>query len=187
MSSIPLVILPHLVPFLVSELTGKIHRDSNLYGKQVPIYISSSLGGVICAVNNAQVQNKEVKYYLVLNHVAGALSSHCTGSIHDQKGNIIQTDARGNKLVNDLLDNMLRTALYFWVSGSVDSNEAKKSVQQAIESFMHNYKLYDHDYSLQQLRRLYYESLRKKSKLSQFQKVIPHTSIHASFYVTKKD
>lgn len=172
----PAIIQPHLVPFLLEEFQQYVPRkrkDDDIelppvedpLHKKVLIVRSSTLGQVICQ----QLHDYKDHVYLILQAVPGGLSTHYYGFLCDKDEQVLDTTPAGSKMINDLIEDVMRTCLVFYVIGNLKGTEDDDVVQASIEQFMLRYDLYDFEFNIQQFRQMYYRSRKRNNLLHRFQ------------------
>lgn len=161
MTKIPAVIHPHLLPFFYEEFAGKeFNYGDKSFQKLISINRASPLGSLIY-----QFSDSKNKIYLHITSVPGALRSHFYGYLTCNANNPITMSPSACQCINDMLEDMMRTALVFYVMGAAKHKKEDKRIHKAIEAFMCRYSLYDFDYNVEQLRMVYYRAKRSDNHL----------------------
>lgn len=158
MTKVPAVIHAHLLPFFYEEFAGKFSYEDKSFEKLVRIKRGSPLGTLIY-----ELCDTKHHIYLRITSIPGALRSHFFGYLTINADDPIKLSPAKCQCINDLLEDMMRTALVFWVLGATNSSSDKKAIKGVIESFMGRYSLYDFDYNVEQLRVMYYRSKRNNN------------------------
>lgn len=167
-----LIIKSHLVPFLFEQLQGKEAKYENNKVNMVKLSSSSSLAQLFYEIF-PQYATKENRVYsscfLLWLHVHQDIRFKYYGSVYiEKKGvkEIVKTTKKNIDKVNNILEDIFRTALIFYIDGQV---EAKVEVKSACANFIKKYYLEDCGMELENIRILYYRYKQRK-KLSRFQK-----------------
>lgn len=157
----PAIIQPHLIPFIYEEFSGDGEAfETNELSKDILLYKSGSIGQIIFRVLDDLTRNNKI--YLKIQVVPGHLKSHAYAFLSFDNKEPAMVPMRDIKMINDLLEDIMSTALVFYVLGNLIGKETSDKVQSSIESFMKRYNLYDFEFNIQQLRMMYYRAKRKR-------------------------
>ncbi len=174
MQIIPINIRPHLIPFLFKEFEGIEARYLDRHVKSCKITTNSSLGFMFNMIlEKADYPDKPDKFNMFISITR-------TGNKKVYKARMYKTEKGKNSFLkvqpehaedfNQLLEDLFRTALVFYVEGASESIEKKGLTDKAIKKFMTKYELDEYNFTVSSLRRLYHRQKTKAKKISRFQK-----------------
>ena len=116
--------------------------------------------------------------------VPARLRSHNYAFLSLDGKSVLELEAEDVKMINDLLEDMMSTALVYFVLGHVSGNEKQDLVQKSIEDFMTRYHLFDFEFNVQQLRQMYYRSKTREALLFRFQRRPGQQKVRSLIHVT---
>lgn len=169
---VPFKILPHLLIFFFKEFEGVHRRYAGRECKAVRLLPSSTIGKYI--INNLvkiayPVKNiNSFNIFIEIENVKDrtVIVSHNVYKKECLTNSFLELPEDNIKDVNEMLDNIFRTAFYYYVSGS--SRNGQK-ITEAINQFISEYELYQFDFlNFEQLRQLYYR-MKSEGGISRFQ------------------
>lgn len=155
MISIKANIAPHLVPFLLEELDTREIRDGD--GTLCQVAYLTERSSLAQFINACRQESRIQKSYSITLY----------GDSSEDREYFLTDE--GTQALNLLLEDIMRSALVFFVKGYVKGSNDDKCVRKAVEEFLQQYDLYDYEHGKEQLRQVYYRSIRKGSLLKRFQ------------------
>ena len=166
---IPATIAPHLIPFLYEEFTTEEKYVDGATVRTAVISAKSSLGFILLNQLEEQTPGLSPKTFTAyFSATPGESRNHLYGSIVLPKDAPLMLSVKGTKFINDFLEDLLRSALLYYVIGQLEVKEDDDRVHQAIDLFMQRYDLYTNNFSIPALRQLYYRSPKRKQILKRF-------------------
>ncbi|MFL9844726.1 hypothetical protein [Flavobacterium rhizosphaerae] len=164
MSTVPVHIRPHLVPFFLKEFNGREAVYLNQKVTAIKISTSSSLGRMMrLFMIKVDLPEKDPDYY----NIYLAVEDTPTGKKYEGNYYKYESGARSflkmpedvNRAINDLLEDIFRTSFVYYVDGYMLTPGAK--IIPAIDSFIKKYDLLEFGHSTESMRQLYYREKKK--------------------------
>lgn len=164
---VPAIIQPHLVPFLVDELKHAPLLDGmDKSLTHVHIENSSNAGSFIAAQIPDLPKNYRISLYFKKG--SGMPRFYEYGYLSLKYKEALMMPEKRVHAINLFLENLMRTAMVFYVMGRVKKSDDPTEVHKSIECFMEKYNLYDYDIDMEQYRQLYYRSKRLGNTMFRF-------------------
>ena len=167
----PVVIRPHLVPFLVQELQGSAASYMNITAFSIPICGFSSLGKLLYnQASSLQKDGKFVRFIFYLKVDKNKIDSY-SGTIYisvNKEKELLKLEPKQTEEINNLLEDIFRISFGYYVKGCMEFG--KTDLTKAILRFMENYNLENVGFSIEGLRRLHYRQVDKNQLLVRLQK-----------------
>jgi hypothetical protein len=167
---IPATISPHLIPFLYGEF-GMLEKIVD--GTKVitaPISPHSSLGHIIQhSISFSPVENRahKVTCYLTFTELCDNFKD-MYGCYLDDNQKHIMLDVKGARFLNNFLEDVMRTAMVYYIIGRMDREEKDDLIRNSISTFMERYDLFHYGFSIEGFRQVYYRSSKREGILSRF-------------------
>lgn len=182
MNHVPAIIQPHLIPFIYEEFQGgDVYYEVGV-SKDIALYKSGSIGQILFRLIDAKPDERKI--WLKIQVVPSRLRSHNYAFLSFDRSSAIHIPATDLRLINDLLEDILSTALVYYVLGRLKDDETKDRVQKAVVEFMSRYNLFDFEFTVQQMRQIYYRSKLRRSLLFRFQRKPGQQKIRSLIHVT---
>jgi hypothetical protein len=167
---VPATIAPHLIPFLYEEFTTVESHVDGATVRTAVISAKSSLGFILLTQLEQQSPGLSPKTFTAyFSATPGESRNHLYGGIVLPKDAPLMLSVKGTKFINDFLEDLLRSALLYFVIGQLHVKEDHDQVHKAIDLFMKRYELYKNNFSIPALRQLYYRSPKRMQILKRFQ------------------
>jgi len=166
---VPAIIQPHLVPFLMDELSKEVllPGDNKLL-RVVRVHRNSSLGLFMYSNVPFLAPNKTLT--LCFKPGKGMPRPYDYAYLSTGLAEPCMIKEESVRFLNDFLENMMRTAMVYYVLGRIKNHENKQEVHRGIECFMQRYELYDYDFDMEQYRQMYYRTISASGLLRRFQR-----------------
>ncbi len=179
-------IRPHLISFLFQELAGEIKADvEGTKAKLAKVSRSSLLGSMIKVFEAQAIPScKATNSYTIFLRIDSdgereAAFHKKTKDTHKNTYTILELLPEHVRIVNDLLENQFRLSAVEFIKGYANSDSSVNKINKAINQFMIHHNLYDTEIDPESLRRMYYNSLKKKHSLARLQN---QTSTRSMYY-----
>lgn len=157
-----------MIPFFFKEFAG---IEARYLGKQVKackINMKSSLGFMLrTTLEKADVPAVGDKYYLYLSMFEMEADAKLYNCVSGKK-NWLKVPDKVCVKINDILEDQFRIAFVYFVDGMLRANP-DITVKDAIQEWMVEYKLDEHDFNLESLRRLHHRMTEGDNKISRLQ------------------
>ncbi|MFC7345996.1 hypothetical protein ACFQO9_04595 [Chryseobacterium zhengzhouense] len=156
---VPLTLRPHLVFFLIKELTGDSKIFAGFKCKTHDLSRDSLIGRFILErLEKLDYPVKEIKnfnFFLEIKNPTRAryIAKGNFYKIENLGKSFVQLPEKFREDVNDLIEQQFRTAFYSYISANSDNDE---SISKAILKFVDKYDLFEAGFSQAGLRKLYY-------------------------------
>jgi len=156
---VPLTLRPHLVFFLIKELTGSSKNFAGFKCKTHDLSRDSLIGRFILErLEKLDYPIKNIDKFNFFLEIKNPTRARFIA-----KGNFYKIENVGKSFVhlpekyrdevNDLIEQQFRTAFYSYLSANSDNDE---SISKAIMKFIEKYDLFEAGFSQAGLRKLYY-------------------------------
>jgi hypothetical protein len=170
-STIPVHIHPHLVPFFFEEFEGIEALYLNKKVKAAKISTSKPLGKILrLLIEKSDSPVKPEKFHMYLS-IQDRERSKFFGQFYkceSGRNSFLRLPAEGAKLINDHLESVFRTSMYYYVEGHVAEN-GHGAVRHAIDLFLVKYELLEYSFENESLRRYYYRIIESGYALKKMQ------------------
>lgn len=161
----------HLVPFLYQEFDGVERVFSGRKVKVVRITNKSSLGKWLTAMlehTNKEIKVSNYNIYLSIDDREHRLARFGTFYINYRSSTkALELTDDHNDILNELLEDMFRISIYYFVSSYQIFYKKRGGVLEGIREYMSAYNLHEH-FSEQSIRMLYYRA-KESPKLRRIQ------------------
>lgn len=160
MNLIPFKLSEHIIHYFFREFEGTTRKYAGREVKTVSISPQSFIGKFI--VSNLRQIDYPVKdiseFNMFIEIVSIKRKRFCTKQRLFKKENLsnsfVELPEEFMKDVDGMLDDIFRQNFYYYVLGQIQGDDDK--VLRAIRKFMDNYELWNFDFNIEQLRRLFY-------------------------------
>lgn len=167
----PAYIRPHLVPFLFNEFEGVERLSEDKRVKVVEITNRSSLGKWLIKALKNENADKISSYHIFLSLDVRPGRIQKLGNFYTKSKNktqLLHLSESDNDLLNELLEDIFRITLYYFVVAYRLDRENEITIIQAIREYMEMYELYEYGFDETGVRQLYYRTI-KSGKLKRIQ------------------
>jgi hypothetical protein len=183
---VPAVIHSHLIPFLYGELGKEDKKVNGVITVTAPVSPHSSVGHMLqhcISFSKAVNRSHKVTCYLSFSELCDNFKD-MYGCFLDDNNNHIMLDARGTSFLNNFLEDIMRTAMIYYIIGRMDREETDDVIRKSISSFMERYDLFLYGFSIEGFRQVYYRSVKRDEILRRFRIRPKYRKYDDGFHVT---
>lgn len=151
----PINIRPHLIPFLIKELSGVEVFIEKKHIKICKIENSSSLGFLFKLVLNEEDFNTyaQFKFFFKLDKSNIKFSKGMIYMrIRDNKFRCVRVLPEKAKKINDILEDVFRISFNYFIKGYLQNDD---DIRKGVDAFMLQYELDEYEYEEDQMEKIF--------------------------------
>lgn len=160
MNLVPFKLSPHLIHYFFQEFEGSMRKYAGKEVKSISIDPDSHIGKfIISHLVKLDYPVKNISgFNLFIEMTMMKRKRFCSKQKLFKKESLVNSyvelPEEFMQDVNEMLDDMLRHNFYYYVLGYIEGDDRK--VMKGIRKFMDDYQLWEFDFNIEQMRRLFY-------------------------------